>query len=178
MDDKKGDIIYAVLDSDRRLVSLFDALDKAVDLCSKRHHFVHHGVWRNVRNETAFHDYIIIKLKVNTFPSLHEPLEFDLLPEDDYVQDINDLKTLKQQVIDRAKTAEASLKSIERIMEEERGEDWTRTLNDKEYDVLVLFEDAMYEESMYEPWGVETPPTRRIGDFLKTRKRLQRALSE
>ena len=158
--------IYVVLDSEKRLVCVFTDLDRAVDLCSRRHHFVRHAVWRNVRNETTFHNYSIEKVVLDTFPSKHESIQFDILPEETYAAEICKLNALKEQVMERAKTAETSLKSIERVMEEERGENWTKTLNDSEYDVLVLFEDAMYEESMYEPWSVTAPPPRNIRNYL------------
>jgi len=153
--DKDGHTneLYMVQDSSGFPVSIFYKLSDAVNLCSRRHYFVKRGIWRNVRHEMTFDDYTIQMISIGTFPLIKKEISFEFAPESMYETEIKEQTAVKNGVMDRAKTAEASLMSIEKIMKEERGDDWNRTLNDREYDVLVLFEDAIYEESMYEPWG-------------------------
>jgi len=146
-------VTYIVSNSHDYVVAVFDNIDDAIHLCSKRHYFVKNKVWKNLGNEMDFEDYVVYEIPMNVFPTTRVKLEFEFTPEDLFSEDIHKHKMEKQSIVERAKTAEDSLKAIEKTMCQERGPNWKCSLQDKEIDILVLFEDAMFEETIYEPWG-------------------------
>lgn len=151
------------------VVAFFSELHSAIDICSKRHYFVKHNVWRNLGNESRFDDYTIHSAQMNSFPMKCQSVQFSFFDESNYIDEIREQLQIKNQIVERARTADESLRSIEKILMEERGSHWKCTLQDKEIDMLILFEDAMYEESMYEPWGTllqRSESRNRIRDYF------------
>lgn len=170
-----SNVVYIIKHSDKGggdIVAVMSNLFAAVDLCSKRRYFVRHGVWRNMGNERVFDDFVIHCCRKDTFPMECSQIDFIHHPEEKYREELDQLIQEKKQIMERARTAEDALRSIEKIMYEERGDNWKCTLEDKEIDILVLFEDAMYEECIYEPWDKDPERKTRI-DQINATKRLK-----
>lgn len=173
-EDPEDPKVFIVFNKHDNVVAVYQNLESAIDICSRRHHFVKNKIWRNLGYELDFDDYHISSMTCNTFPTRKIHIQYDFYPESRYSEEIQDALTKKKNILDRAKTAEDSLQAIENAMCNERGPNWKCTLQDKEIDILVLFEDAMYEETMYEPWAT-TPPKMKYHFFDSMDKRYKHA---
>jgi len=143
---------YLVSDCNNKPKAVFHNLDDAINLCSKRHHLVQLSIWRNLGNEETFDDYVIFKVPCDTFGGDAQPVDFQHFEQDRYKTEIECETRKKAGILERAKSAAESLLTIERIYAEERGPNWRCNLSDGELDSIIVFEDALYEECMYEPW--------------------------
>lgn len=135
------------------VVAIFSCLQKAVNLCSRRHYYVKHGVWRNSGNEMTFDDFIIMSFTIDTYPMKSSIVQYSFVPETFYAVDIEQRLMEKQKVMERADTAEKSLRAIENVLCKERGTCWD--LQDREIDMMILLEDAIYEQSVYDPYDYQ-----------------------
>lgn len=147
--------IFVVQDSNlqEKIVAVYQDLDNAIFLCSKRHHFIQHKVWINAGNENVFEDYEIFQVSLNIFPCVKSKVEFEFLPLDEFTQDIIKEKSIKEKVMERAEMAKSSLDMIEKQYTLQRGLFWRFTLTDDEMKNLITLEDTCLDEVMYEKWG-------------------------
>jgi len=116
------------------------------------------GAWKNVRNEISSVDFTINKLIVNEFPTQLSSVDFSIKPETCYSTLIQEAKKEREKVFQRAASAGKTLESITRVLLQEKGPDWEENLEDRQLETLMLFEDALYEETMYMPFKNGKPP--------------------